>query len=158
MTFLFPGLADTLSLRTWAAWFSARKDWTSEGWDSPEKQWPLLQLKPLRNHMPCELSLLQLHARDKHPYPIIGGDSMLQARNQGSSQQVGSSIPRKSGGFSLSGSVKNIDFKNSLVVQWLSLSIFTTVAWGSIPAQVTKIPQASRNGQGKKKVLLNCLD
>ena len=40
---------------------------------------------------------------------------------------------------------------NSLVVQWLGLSTFTAEGLGSIPGQGTKIPQAARHGQGKKK-------
>ena len=33
---------------------------------------------------------------------------------------------------------------NSLAVQWLGLSTFTAVAWGSIPGQGTKILQAAQ--------------
>ena len=41
--------------------------------------------------------------------------------------------------------------RTSLAVQWLGLHTFTAVGLGSIPGRGTKIPQASRHGQKKKK-------
>ena len=41
---------------------------------------------------------------------------------------------------------------NSLVVQWLGLRAFTAMGPGSIPGEGTKIPQAERLSQKKKKV------
>ena len=45
--------------------------------------------------------------------------------------------------------------ENSLVVQWLGLRAFTTEGAGSIPGQGTKIPQATRRNQNKKKTTKN---
>ena len=42
---------------------------------------------------------------------------------------------------------------NSLEVQWLGLRAFTAEGPGSIPGRETKIPQAVRHGQKKKKLL-----
>ena len=42
---------------------------------------------------------------------------------------------------------------NSLVVQWLGLCAFTAESLGSVPGWGTKIPQAVRCGQKKKKRL-----
>ena len=42
---------------------------------------------------------------------------------------------------------------NSLVVQWLGLASFTTMARGSIPGQGIKILQAMRHGQKKKSIM-----
>ena len=40
---------------------------------------------------------------------------------------------------------------NSLAIQWLRLCTLTAEGLGSIPGQGTKIPQAMRHGQKKKK-------
>ena len=40
---------------------------------------------------------------------------------------------------------------NSLAVQWLGLLAFTSLGPGWIPGGATKIPQAMRHGQKKKK-------
>ena len=47
--------------------------------------------------------------------------------------------------------IKNNAAGNSLVVQWLGLRASTAWGMGSIPGWVTKIPQATRCGQKKKK-------
>ena len=39
----------------------------------------------------------------------------------------------------------------SLAIQWLGVSTFAAMAPGSIPGQVTKIPQATQSSQKKKK-------
>ena len=41
--------------------------------------------------------------------------------------------------------------RSFLVVQWLGLGTFTAVARGSIPGQGTKISQATRHGQKRRK-------
>ena len=41
--------------------------------------------------------------------------------------------------------------KNSLVVQWLELHVFTAEGLGLIPVWGTNIPQASRHTQKKRK-------
>ena len=41
--------------------------------------------------------------------------------------------------------------ENSLVLQWLGFCTFTAEGIGSTPGQGTKIPQASRHDQKKKK-------
>ena len=41
--------------------------------------------------------------------------------------------------------------KNSLVVQWLELHVFTAEGLGLIPVWGTNIPQASRHRQKKRK-------
>ena len=45
----------------------------------------------------------------------------------------------------------NQNIRNSLVVQWLGLHVFTAKGMGSIPGQGTKIPQARQHGQNLKK-------
>ena len=44
-------------------------------------------------------------------------------------------------------SALNQNIRNSLVVQWLGLHVFTAKGMGSIPGQGTKIPQARQHGQ-----------
>ena len=44
-----------------------------------------------------------------------------------------------------------VELQNSLVVQWLGLRAFTAKGLGSIPRWGTKIPQAARHSQKKKK-------
>ena len=51
--------------------------------------------------------------------------------------------------------VKKNTFGNSLVVQWLGLHALTAEGLGSIPAQGTKIPQATWSGQNKNKIKQN---
>ena len=41
--------------------------------------------------------------------------------------------------------------ESSLLVQWLGLLAFTAEGLGSIPSWGTKIPQAMRHGQRKKR-------
>ena len=51
------------------------------------------------------------------------------------------------------GVLKNV-YRNSLEVQWLGLHAFTAKDTGSIPGRGTKIPQAMRCSQKKKKGLI----
>ena len=44
---------------------------------------------------------------------------------------------------------------NSLAVQWLGLHNFTAEGTGSIPGQESRIPQAARYGQKKKRISAN---
>ena len=48
--------------------------------------------------------------------------------------------------FSIIGYYKILSTGTSLVVQWLRLCTSNAGAWGSIPAQGTKIPQAATKG------------
>ena len=48
-------------------------------------------------------------------------------------------------------SALNQNIRNSLMVQWLELHVFTTKGMGSTPGQGTKIPQARQHGQNKTK-------
>ena len=45
--------------------------------------------------------------------------------------------------------MKEQELGNSLAVQCLGPGAFTAIAPGSIPGQVTKIPQGVQHGQGK---------
>ena len=46
---------------------------------------------------------------------------------------------------------KKISLRNSLVVQWLGLSAFTTESLGSIPGQGTKILKATQCSEKEKR-------
>ena len=67
--------------------------------------------------------------------PLLGGDHLVPL------------LPQAIG----SPTVKNVDPGNSLAVQWLELRASTAGGSGSIPSQGTKVLQAVRCGQLKKK-------